>query len=172
MMNGSITLGQSREMTNERLIDRPPEIAIRFDQFYVLPYSRQLLANNRSVEIGSRAFDLLLALLEASGEVVTKDELLARAWPNTLVSESNLRVQIAALRNALGSAKGIIRSISGRGYVFTASILNSEQLTQAAELRSCDVTTMVEPSLLLSTSSTQLRPEGGSTVAIIDDDAG
>jgi DNA-binding response OmpR family regulator len=158
-------------MTNERLIDRPPEIAIRFDQFHVLPHSRQLLANNRSVEIGSRAFDLLLALLEASGELVTKDELVARAWPNTVVSESNLRVQIAALRNALGPAKGIIRSISGRGYVLTASILSSEQLINAAAVKSCDVTTMVESSRLLSTSSTQLRPESRPTVAVIDDDA-
>jgi hypothetical protein len=53
------------------------------------------------VELGARAFDVLLALIEAAGTVLNKDELMARVWPDRVVEENNLQVQIAALRRAL-----------------------------------------------------------------------
>ena len=92
--------------------------SIEFGRFRVLPRRRRLLADGVSVELGTRAFDLLLVLLEADGALVTKEELFRRVWPGIVVSEGNLKVQISALRNALGPDRDLIRSEFGRGYRF------------------------------------------------------
>src|ERR1700736_6601383 len=94
---------------------------IEFGHFRVVPRRRELLADGRPIHLGGRTFDVLMALIEASGAVVGKDGLMARAWPNR-VEESSLHVQISALRNALGADRDLIRTISGRGYQFTGEI--------------------------------------------------
>ena len=94
------------------------EAAIEFGRFRVLLRRRRLLAEGVAVELGSRAFDLLLVLLEADGALVTKKELLDRVWPSVVVSEENLKVQISALRKALGADRNLIRTEFGRGYRF------------------------------------------------------
>ena len=96
--------------------------AVEFGRFRVLPLRRQLLADNRPVELGARAFDVLMALIEAQGTVVSKDALLERAWPDRIVEENNLAIQILALRKALGAERGLIRTVFGRGYQFTGEI--------------------------------------------------
>ena len=63
------------------------------------------LAEGVPIELGTRAFDLLLVLLEADGALVTKEELLSRVWQGVVVAEENLKVQIAALRKALGKGR-------------------------------------------------------------------
>jgi DNA-binding winged helix-turn-helix (wHTH) protein len=94
------------------------EAAIEFGRFRVLLHRRRLLADGVAVELGTRAFDLLLVLLEADGKLVTKGELLSRVWPGIVVSEENLKVQISALRKALGADRNFIRTEFGRGYRF------------------------------------------------------
>jgi DNA-binding response OmpR family regulator len=94
--------------------------AIRFGRFSVRPYTRQLFADGRQVEIGSRAFDLLLVLLNAPGSLVTKKEIMQRLWPSTFVEESNLRQQVAFLRKVLCDYRDVIKTIPGRGYIFAA----------------------------------------------------
>ena len=94
------------------------EAAIEFGRFRVLLRRRRLLADGVPVELGTRAFDLLLVLLEADGALVTKEELLRRVWPGIFVSEENLKVQISALRKALGAERNFIRTDFGRGYRF------------------------------------------------------
>jgi DNA-binding winged helix-turn-helix (wHTH) protein len=79
---------------------------------------RQLLADGGPIEIGTRAFNLLLVLLESDGALVTKEELLNRVWPDDVVSDENLKVQISALRKALGADRNLIRTEFGRGYRF------------------------------------------------------
>src|ERR1700735_234496 len=74
------------------------ETAIRFGQFCVRPRSRQMFADGQQIEIGSRAFDLLVVLLNARGTLVTKQEIMQRLWPSTVVEECNLRQQMAFLR--------------------------------------------------------------------------
>ena len=69
---------------------------------------------------GARAFDLLLALIEARGRVLTKDELLDRVWPGAVVEEANIQVQVSALRKAIGP--DAIATIPGRGYRFAALV--------------------------------------------------
>src|SRR2546430_5284269 len=102
----------------------PPaaEAAFEFGRFRVLLRQRQLVADGVPIELGTRAFDLLLVLLEADGSLVTKDELFSRVWPGIVVAEENLKVHICALRKALGDDRDYIRTEFGRGYRFTAAI--------------------------------------------------
>jgi len=92
------------------------EASIEFGRIRVLLRRRRLLADGVAVELGTRAFDLLLVLLEADGALVTKEELLNRVWPGIVVSEESLKVQICALRKALGADRNLIRTEFGRGY--------------------------------------------------------
>ena len=96
--------------------------SVGFGRFRLLPQRRELRADGVVVELGSRAFDILLVLIEARGALVTKDELLSRVWPDTVVEENNLVVQISALRKVLGEDRDSIRTVSGRGYRFVAEI--------------------------------------------------
>ncbi|HYZ39297.1 MAG TPA: winged helix-turn-helix domain-containing protein, partial [Stellaceae bacterium] len=95
---------------------------IEFGRFRVLPHRRELLADGRPINLGGRTFDVLIALIEGQGAVVSKDALMQRVWPNQIVAESSLHVQISALRNAFGADRKLIRTISGRGYQFTGEI--------------------------------------------------
>jgi DNA-binding winged helix-turn-helix (wHTH) protein len=98
------------------------DAALEFGRFRVLLRQRQLLAEGVPIELGTRAFDLLLVLLEADGSLVTKEELLSQVWPGIVVSEENLKVQVSALRKALGADRDVIRTEFGRGYRFTGVI--------------------------------------------------
>src|ERR1700730_5361179 len=95
---------------------------VQFGRFRLHGHRRELLADGVPVHLGSRAFDILELLIEARGEIVTKDEILARVWPETVVAASNLQVQISAVRKVLGEDRGYIRTISGRGYRFVGDI--------------------------------------------------
>jgi DNA-binding winged helix-turn-helix (wHTH) protein len=98
------------------------DATLEFGRFRVLLRQRQLVADSGPIELGTRAIDLLLVLLEADGSLVTKDQLLSRVWPGVVVAEENLKVQIAALRKALGEDRDCIRTEFGRGYRFTATV--------------------------------------------------
>jgi DNA-binding winged helix-turn-helix (wHTH) protein len=98
------------------------EPSLEFGRFRVLLRQRVLLADGVPAELGTRALELLLALLEADGSLVSKEELLARVWPGTVVAEHNLKTQVFALRRALGEDRAFIRTDFGRGYRFTAAV--------------------------------------------------
>jgi DNA-binding winged helix-turn-helix (wHTH) protein len=83
---------------------------------------RQLVADGVPIELGTRALELLLAVLEADGALVTKGELMRRGWPGIFVAEDNLKIQILKLRRALGDDRNLIRTEFGRGYRFTAAV--------------------------------------------------
>jgi len=106
--------------------------ALEFGRFRVLLRQRQLLFEAVPIELGTRAFDLLLVLLEADGALVTKNELLSRVWPGIVVSEENLKVQISALRKALSESRDLIRTEFGRGYRFTAALRSNAGSTVCA----------------------------------------
>ena len=108
------------------------DAALEFGGFRVLLRRRQLFTGDAPVELGTRAFDLLLVLLEADGSLVTKDELLSRVWPGIVVSEENLKVQVSALRKALGADRDVIRTEFGRGYRFTG-VLSTDIATGASD---------------------------------------
>jgi DNA-binding winged helix-turn-helix (wHTH) protein len=101
------------------------EGAISFGPFRLSAAQRLLLDGDKPVRLGSRAFDILATLVERAGEVVGKDELIARAWPQTFVDDSNLKIQVSALRRALGDGQGghrYVATIPGRGYNFVAPV--------------------------------------------------
>jgi DNA-binding winged helix-turn-helix (wHTH) protein len=100
--------------------ERPAGIA--FGRFQVLPDRRDVLADGRPIKLGGRAFDVLMALIEARGAVVSRDALMARVWPGRIIEENSLAAQIAALRAAFGTERELIRTVSGRGYQFTGEI--------------------------------------------------
>ena len=102
----------------------PPKYprASRSGAFCFLPHRRELLADGHPIKLGGRAFDVLIALIEARGAVVSKDALMARVWSDRIVEENNLQWQISALRAAFGADRDVIRTVSGRGYQFTAQI--------------------------------------------------
>src|SRR6202022_1022362 len=95
---------------------------IEFGRFRIVPRRRELLAEGRPIRLGGRTFDVLMALIAGQGAVVSKDALMGGVWPNRIVEESSLQVQISALRNAFGADRDLIRTISGRGYQFTGEI--------------------------------------------------
>src|SRR6267143_1591772 len=95
---------------------------LEFGRFQVLRHRREFLADGVPVDLGSRAFDVLMVLVEAGGELVTKDEILSRVWPGMVVEEHSLQFHISALRKVLGDDRGFIKTISGRGYRFVADI--------------------------------------------------
>src|SRR5437879_3872444 len=103
------------------LVFETPAI-IEFGHFRIVPHRRELLADGRPIHLGGRTFDVLMALIEGQGAVVSKDALIGRVWPNRIVEESSLRVEISALRNAFGADRDLIRTISGRGYQFTGEV--------------------------------------------------
>src|SRR5580692_10522612 len=95
---------------------------IAFGRFLVWPDRRDLIADGSPIKLGGRAFDVLMALIEVPGAVVSRDALKARVWPNRTVEDNNLAAQIVALRKAFGSEQGLIRTVAGRGYQFTGAI--------------------------------------------------
>lgn len=89
--------------------------AIRLGRIELFPTERQLLIDDKPAHVGARAFDLLRALLAHPGEVVGKQKLLETVWPDVIVEENNLQVQVSTLRRLLGPEA--IVTVPGRGYL-------------------------------------------------------
>jgi DNA-binding winged helix-turn-helix (wHTH) protein len=110
------------------------ERAISFGPFLLLPQRRLLLKADKPLRLGSRAFDILVTLVERPGELVSKEALMARVWPHTFVAPANLTVHIAALRRVLGDGRRGNRyfvNIPGRGYRFVTPTFVTEEPTAA-----------------------------------------
>ena len=99
-----------------------PPASVVFGRFRVLPHRRELLADGQPLKLGGRSYDVLTTLIEARGAVVSRNALMARVWPDRVVEENALEVQISALRAAFGADRELIRTVSGRGYQFTGEI--------------------------------------------------
>jgi predicted ATPase/DNA-binding winged helix-turn-helix (wHTH) protein len=96
---------------------------VSFGPFRLFPSERVLKKADEPVKLGSRAFDILLVLVEHAGEVVGHKELIAKVWPGVFVEEVGLRVHIAALSKALDAGKPgerYLTNVRGRGYCFVA----------------------------------------------------
>jgi DNA-binding winged helix-turn-helix (wHTH) protein len=116
---------ETREINQPNAILRPGGVVACFGEFRLVPATRTLMKDGSPVHLGARALDILIALIERAGQVISSADLVAAVWPNTSIEESGLRVHIAALRNALGdgqSGRRFIISIRGRGYMFAAEV--------------------------------------------------
>lgn len=99
--------------------------AVHFGPYRIHPRQRLVLEAGRPLRLGRRAVDILLILLEHAGNVVSKQELIARVWPKSVVEDGNLRVHMAALRKALGDGQAgqrYIVTVAQRGYSFVAPL--------------------------------------------------
>ena len=102
------------------------ESILRFGPFRIDRARRVLLEGTRPIRLSSRAFDVLLILVDRAGTLVDKRELIARVWPNTIVEETNLRVHIKTLRSVLGDSEAAGRyllNVPGRGYSFIGTLI-------------------------------------------------
>jgi predicted ATPase/DNA-binding winged helix-turn-helix (wHTH) protein len=102
----------------------PPNV-VKFGPFQLNFSERLLERDGMPVQIGGRAFDILIALLEKPGEVVSKQQLIARVWPSIAVEESSLRVHIGSLRRVIGDGTDgnrYIANVPGRGYSFVGTV--------------------------------------------------
>jgi predicted ATPase/DNA-binding winged helix-turn-helix (wHTH) protein len=109
---------------------------LSFGPFTVFPEQKLLLEGETTVNVGSRALAILLALVEHQGQVLSKAQLIQRAWPDTFVEEVNLRVHVAALRRALGDGQAgrrYIVNIPGRGYSFVFPVERSAPAARPLE---------------------------------------
>ncbi len=113
------------------------ENVVGFGPFRLHLMQRRLEKNGAPVPLGARAFDILVALIERAGMVVSKSDLMARAWPHTKVDEAALRVQVVALRKVLGDGDAGARyltTVSGQGYCFVARVLRGDDEATAAPI--------------------------------------
>src|ERR1700722_5580639 len=109
---------------------RNPQLqdALSFGPFSLFAVKRLLKKGDEPIPLGGRALDILIALAERAGEVVTRKELISTVWPDVTVEEANLRFQMAALRKALGDGRDgarYVSNVAGRGYCFVAPITRS-----------------------------------------------
>src|SRR5262245_46283280 len=127
---------------------------ITFGPFRLLATQFLLLEGNSSVPIGSRALEILIALLERPGELVSKQEMMDRVWPNVFVEPANLTVHISALRRALRDGRDgnrFIINIPGRGYKFVGTVAASHHQKSPVAI----------VSRTASERRTQTSPDGG-----------
>src|SRR6202171_1889427 len=99
-----------------------------FGPFRLFAAERLLEKADEPLQLGGRALDILIALVERAGEVVTRKELISRVWPDVIVEEANLRVHVAGLRKALGDGHNgarYVANVPGRGYCFVAPVTRS-----------------------------------------------
>jgi TolB-like protein/tetratricopeptide (TPR) repeat protein len=143
----------------------------RFGSFRLATGRRELSFGSAPVTIGSRAFDLLVSLVRRQGRLATKDELMAEVWPGTIVDESNLPTQMAALRKVLAADPDLARclqTVPGRGYRFVASV----EIGTDASFESTAVETLsivVLPFANLSTDAEQAYFTQGMTETVTTD---
>jgi DNA-binding winged helix-turn-helix (wHTH) protein len=104
------------------------ETALHFGPYAFHLRQRLILDGDRPLRMGGRALDILQVLIERAGTVVSKEELIARVWPTSVVEDINLRVHIAALRRALGDGvqgQRYIVNVPQRGYRFVAPVAHA-----------------------------------------------
>jgi len=148
---------------NDRRHSQPKDV-LSFGPFSLFAAERLLKKAEEPIPIGGRALDILIALAERAGEVVTHKELISNVWPDVTVEEANLRFQMAALRKALGDGRDgarYVSNVAGRGYCFVASITRSPSSWQISSLdpRKC-------PSLCLSGRMGSLIIDGRTKTAL------
>jgi predicted ATPase/DNA-binding winged helix-turn-helix (wHTH) protein len=113
-------------------VTAPADNEFSFGPFRLVPSQQRLLDGDKPVPIGARALDILTTLVERAGDVVSKNELIRRAWPHVFVEEGNLRTQMAIVRKALrdgdAGARYIV-TVPGRGYRFVSSVSRTAERT-------------------------------------------
>src|SRR5215510_2836707 len=127
-------------------MNQPAKCFYEFGPFRLDTGERLLLCNGEEVSLTPKVFDLLLVLVENSGHIFEKDELMKAIWPDSVVEEANLTRNISTLRKALGESQDTrqyIETIPWRGYRFVASVREAPNNGTEAAMR-----TLPSPSIL------------------------
>jgi DNA-binding winged helix-turn-helix (wHTH) protein len=101
----------------------------RFGPYRLDLTRRELWHGDRPIPLGARAVDILCLLVSARGDVVSKDELMAKIWPGIVVEENNIQVHVSALRKAIAATtdgQAFLMTVPGRGYRFIGLELADE----------------------------------------------
>jgi predicted ATPase/DNA-binding winged helix-turn-helix (wHTH) protein len=107
---------------------------------------RELRARGVPVPIGGRAFEIIEVLVQSAGELVTKNDLSARIWPGAIVEHNTLQFHISAIRKALGSDRGILKTASGRGYRLLGAWTSRQESTSSVDLNDLEpMRSLAEP---------------------------
>lgn len=114
----------------------------QFDRFEIQPAARVLLEAGNAVNLGARAFDVLVCLVERRDRVVAKEELIELIWPGLVVTDNNLNVQIAGLRKLLGAQS--VQTVQGRGFRFMLGV-RELAAAPATRLPAADVAGVTNP---------------------------
>lgn len=144
------------------------ERRLRFGRCELLPLERQLLVDGRVTPLGSRAFDVLLGLIERRSRVVSKAELLDLAWPGLIVEENNLTVQVSTLRRVVGPST--IATIPLVGYRFAAQVEEvlapslPEGLAGDASTSACTMVLRIRRGSDLASCRAAVQAHGGTVV--------
>ena len=136
----------------------------RFGRFEVRAVERQVLDNGKTLPVGARGFDILLALIERRERVVGKDELLDLVWPGLVVEEANVQVQVSLLRRLLGPQ--VMTTIPGRGYRFAMPLLDERKDLQAADAAVSSPLTVPSGNAGLPAAATRLFGRGDTVSAL------
>ena len=120
-MNAIIRVESEPRKVGSESKDVAPK-CVRFGRAAVFPRTRELYVNGQPVEISEYALEILLMLIEADGQVVSKSDLFKRLWPKRIVEESNLRVHICNLRKVLAQDAASLRTVPNSGYRITAPL--------------------------------------------------
>jgi DNA-binding winged helix-turn-helix (wHTH) protein len=146
---GSIRMFQNDHAitARPRFDDRSHGRCIVFGPFRLYPGAREIWRDGIPLALGSRALDILIALTECAGEVVSHKELTRRVWRGLVVGAGSLRVHIAALRKALGTGNEecrYIANIPGQGYCFVAPIERLEPIADGSGKRGLAIEAIAE----------------------------
>ncbi|MDT7806913.1 MAG: hypothetical protein QOJ70_726 [Acidobacteriota bacterium] len=131
-------------------MSKHPTPVFEFDSFVLNPPERLLLHEGRPIVISPRVFDLLLALVNARGHLLEKDELLRTVWEGSFVEEGNVNRQISTLRRILGDAAGsarFIETVPKRGYRFVAPVRQLPSEESVAAFDANEIHTSAERSI-------------------------
>ena len=141
-------VGRAGEILRAKREDRDDE-GVDFGRYRIFPRLRLLLRDGVKVDIRTRAFDVLWVLVQADGELVSKDQLLDTVWSGVVVEENNLQAQMSAIRRALGADRGMIRTEFGLGYRLVAE----KQKTPRSKAGTSEVKRSTPSSLPLPSTS-------------------
>ncbi|MBH1449347.1 winged helix-turn-helix domain-containing protein [Stenotrophomonas maltophilia] len=108
---------------------------VAFGRYQLFPRLRFLMRDGVRLELGDRALDVLVQLVSAAGQVVSKDALLSEIWSKEVVEENSLQAQISSLRKILGDDRDLIATEFGRGYRFTGAVQSHRAVTSSIEFR-------------------------------------
>lgn len=142
-------------------------MVVGFDDFRLETKRRRLVRGEEVIALPGKAIDMLIALVERRGAVVTKDELLTRLWPDSVVEEANLTVNMSALRKALGESAGdhrYIATVAGVGYKFVATVT---EIVPPADSGTAEISPVVSGTSPAPTPRRPLRPLRWAAVVLL-----